>query len=99
MKVEVQCLVDLGVLMKVNFSEWAAPSFGVPNANGEICFITDFRFVNKFVVRHQYPTTPIPQILQTQQGFTFVAVLDVNMGYWTIPLAVPSQKVCTTILP
>jgi Reverse transcriptase (RNA-dependent DNA polymerase). len=55
--------------------------------------------VNKFVVRHPYPTTPIPQILRTRQGFTFVTVLDVNMGFWTIPLAIPSQKVCTTILP
>jgi hypothetical protein len=99
MKAEVQHLVNLGVLMKVNFSEWAAPSSGVPKANGEIRFVTDFRFVNKFVVRHPYPTTLIPQILRTQQGFTFVTVLDVNMGFWTIPLVVPSQKVCTTILP
>ena len=50
MKAKVQRLVDLGVLMKVNFSEWAAPSFGVPKANGEIRFVTDFHFVNKFIV-------------------------------------------------
>jgi hypothetical protein len=64
MKAEVQRLVDLGVLMKVNFSEWAAPSLGVPKANGKIHFVTDFCFVNILVVRHPYyPTTPIPQIL------------------------------------
>jgi hypothetical protein len=35
-----------------------------------------------------------------QQGFTFITILDVNMGFWTIPRAgVPSQKVCITILP
>lgn len=81
MKAEVQCLVDLGIVMKVNFSDWVAPSFGLPMTNGEIHFVTDIHFVNKFVVQNIYSINPIPQILRSQQGFTVIMVLlDVNTG-------------------
>jgi hypothetical protein len=35
-KNEVQRLVELDVLQKINSSEWAAPSFGIPKKNGKI---------------------------------------------------------------
>jgi hypothetical protein len=98
MKGEVQRLVDLDVLTNVIFSEWAAPSFGVPKPDSSIRFVTDFHLVNNHVVCHPYPTPPGTYVLRTQQGFTFITLLDVNMGFRTIPLAELSQKICTTIL-
>jgi hypothetical protein len=71
----------LDVLTKVNFSEWASPSCGVPKAGGLIRFVTDFCHVNKYIVRHPYPTPPVPHILRTQQGFMFIAVPGTRCEY------------------
>ena len=42
LKMEVDRLVEIGVLKKVNRSEWAAPSFIIPKKDGTVRFINDF---------------------------------------------------------
>eukprot|EP00957_Ditylum_brightwellii_P161235 12276583-Ditylum_brightwellii.AAC.1 len=36
--------------------------------------------------------------MQKLQGFTYMTVLDLNMGYYTICLDPDAQKICTIIL-
>ena len=36
-------LVAIGVLTKINCSEWAAPNFIIPKKDGRVRFISDFR--------------------------------------------------------
>ena len=43
LKVEVDRLCEVGVLKKVNRSEWAAPTFIIPKKDGSVRFISDFR--------------------------------------------------------
>ena len=45
-------------------SVWAAPSFIVPKKTGDVCVVTDFRELNKWIVRKPYPTPKILDILQ-----------------------------------
>jgi hypothetical protein len=33
------------------------------------------------------------------EGFTYCTTLDLNMGFWTIPLDKPLQCLCTITLP
>jgi hypothetical protein len=47
LRMEISRLESLGVLKRVNGSEWAAPSFGIPKKNGQIRFVSDFRQLNK----------------------------------------------------
>jgi len=47
LKVEVECLVEAGVLSKVNCSEWGAPAFINAKKDGSVHFISDFRELNK----------------------------------------------------
>ena len=43
LKVEVQRLCELGVLKRVNRSEWAAPTCVIPKKDGTARFISNFR--------------------------------------------------------
>ena len=47
LKVEVQRLCNLGVLKKVNRSQWATPTFVIPKKDGSMGFISNFRELNK----------------------------------------------------
>lgn len=49
LKVEVNRLVEAGVLRKVNRSKWAVPTFIIPKKDGSVCFIFDFRELNKLI--------------------------------------------------
>ena len=42
-KKEVNRLIEIGVLKKINNSQWAAPTFIIPKINGTVRFISDFR--------------------------------------------------------
>jgi len=42
LKAEVERLVKIGVLKKVNRSEWAAPTFIIPKKDGSVRCISDF---------------------------------------------------------
>ena len=42
MKKEIQRIVEIGVLIPVDFSEWGAPSFGVPKREGVMRFMSKF---------------------------------------------------------
>ena len=55
-KKEIDTLVDLGVLEKDSSSQWAAPSFTQPKKNpNELRLLSDFRQLNKHMVRKPYP--------------------------------------------
>ena len=47
LKKEVEQLIKLGVLKRLNYSQWAAPTFVIPKKNGTVRFISDFRELNK----------------------------------------------------
>ena len=78
-------------------SEWASPSFIQPKKNDKVCFLTDFREVNKRLVRKPYPLPIIQKILQELLGFMFATALDLNMGYYTIKLDPDASRICTII--
>ena len=47
LRLEVERLVKIGVLKRVNRSEWASPNFILPKKDKAARFITDFRELNK----------------------------------------------------
>jgi Reverse transcriptase (RNA-dependent DNA polymerase) len=96
---EVQRLVELGVLKKVNRSEWAAPTFIIPKKDGTVRFISDFRELNKRIKRKPYPIPHIQDMLLKLEGFQYAMSLDLNMGYYHIELNPNSRRLCTTVSP
>ena len=80
-------------------SEWAAPSFIIPKKDQIVRVISDFRELNKGLVRKPFPIPKISTVLQEMEGFTFATALDLNMGYYTIRLDPDASKICTIIFP
>ena len=75
------------------------PSFIVPKKNNTVRFLSDFREVNKRLIRKPFPIPKISTVLQELEGFTFATALDLNMGYYTIRLDPDASKICTIIFP
>jgi hypothetical protein len=96
---EVERLCKIGVLKKVNRSEWAAPTFIIPKKDGSVRFISDFRELNKRIKRKPYPIPKIQDLLLKLEGFQYATSLDLNMGYYHIELSPDSKCLCTIVLP
>jgi hypothetical protein len=99
LKHEIERLVPLGVLKRCSDSEWAAPTFIIPEKNGTVRFISDFRRLNEELKRKPYPTPTIAQMLQELEKFAYATSLDFNMGYYTIRLHPDYQKLSTIVTP
>jgi len=96
---EVERLCKEGVLEKDSNTEWAAPTFIIPKKEGTVRLVTDFRQLNKALIRKPFPIPNIQDILQKIGGFTYATALDLNMGYYNIRLDPYSASLCTLILP
>ena len=96
---EVDRLCNIGVLKKVNRSEWAAPTFLIPKKDQSVRFINDFRELNKRIKRKPFPIPKIQDMLLKLEGFQWATSLDLNMGYYHIKLDPASKALCTIVLP
>ncbi len=96
---EIDCLISIGVLKWQPLSKWALPSFIIPKKDHIVRTISDFRELNKQIVRKPYPIPKISTTLQELEGFTYATTLDLNMGYYTIRLDPTAAKMCTIIFP
>ncbi len=94
-KSELDRLCSLGVLKRVNRSQWGAPTFIIPKKDGTVRFISDFRELNKRIKRQPYPIPKIQDLLLRLEGFRYGTSLDLNMGYYHIALSEKSKELCT----
>jgi len=99
LKAEVERLVKIGVLKKVNRSEWAAPTFVIPKKDGSVRFISDFRELNKRTLRKPHPIPNIQDMLLNLEGFQWATGLDLNMGCHHIRSDPASKQPCAVALP
>ncbi len=96
---EIKRLCNIGVLKWQPSSRWASPTFIIPKKDSTVHTISDFRELNKCIVRKPYPIPKISTILQELEGFTYATAIDLNMGYYTIRLDPTASKMCTIIFP
>ena len=96
---EIERLTKIGVLHRVNRSEWGAPTFVIPKKDMSIRILTDFRELNKRIKQKPYPLPKIQNLLLKMEGFKYATSLDLNMGYYHITLSPYSSKLCTIVLP
>ena len=92
-------LVVICVLTEINHSEWAAPSFIVPNKDGRVRFISDFRRLNKQNKFMLYPLPYIKNMLNKLYNFTYATTLDLMMGYYNILFTYASKRIFSITTP
>ena len=81
-KLELERLIGLGVLEKDVSSSWAAPAFFTYKPDGRVRLLTDFRQLNKNLVRHYYPLPKIHDLLHSLQKPDWISSIDLVMGYY-----------------
>ncbi len=74
-------------------------SFSPTRTDLAVKLLSDFREVNKRLVRKPFPIPKISMVLQKIEGFSYATALDLNMGDYTIRLDPDASKICTIILP
>ena len=92
-------LVGIGALKRQISSELASPTFIIPKKDKTVRTITDFRELNRRIVRRPYPIPKISTTLQELEGFTYATALDLNMGYYTIRFDPKAVEMFTIIYP
>ncbi len=96
---KINCLISIGVLKWQPLSKWALPSFIIPKKDYTVRTLSDFRELNKQIVRKPHPIPKISTTLQELEGFKYATTLNLNMSYYTIRLDPTVAKICTIIFP
>ncbi len=90
---EFNRLCDLGVLEWQPASEWTSPAFIVPKKDQTLCFLIDFREVNKQLLTKFFHYIKLAHFCKSLMAF--VATLDLIVGYNIIKLDPDASKICT----
>ena len=96
---ELDHLVRIGVLSSQQESEWALPSFIIPQNDGRVSWISNLHQLNKVIRRKQFLLPIIMDILCKCSEYKFFTKLGVSMQYYTFELDKESQDLCTIITP
>lgn len=81
----LQQMVDLGVA-RPSHSDWASrPSFA-PKKDGTTRFCLNFRRLNQFDEKDNYPLPRAPDLIERLGKKKFFSSLDAVHGYWQIPI-------------
>jgi len=95
--IEIDRLVNEGILEPVKFSEWASPIVIVPKNNGSIRICVDCKVtINKFIQTQHYPLPNIEDLFASMASCTVFCVLDLSGAYQKLELS-PSSKEYLTI--
>lgn len=87
---EVQRMANEGVI-EPSQSAWISPVVLVRKRDGKYRFCIDFRCLNAVTACDAYPLPHITTTLDKLRGARYLSTLDLESGYWQIPLA-PESK-------
>lgn len=91
---EIDKLVDLGVLIPVDHSDYASPIVPVLKRNGNVRLCADYSVsINKQLVVDQYPLPTIKELFARLHGGKHFTKLDLSMAYNQFVLDEASQNI------
>ncbi len=96
--VQVQDMLHKGVIRESQ-SPYAAPVVLVRKKNGSWRFCKDYRRLNAVTKRVVWPLPRIDDALDRLRGARYFSALDLESGYWQVPVADEDQEKTAFITP
>lgn len=88
---QISEMLEMGVI-EPSKSSWASAYVIVKKRDGGLRFCIDFRRLNKMTKSWCYPLPRCDEILDKTAGSYFYTSLDLNSGYWQVPVADESKE-------
>ena len=79
-------MLDAGVI-KQSQSEWASPPVLVRKKDKSWRYCIDFRYLNSVTIKDAHPLPLIDECIDSLSGINWFCALDMNSGYWQIPIS------------
>lgn len=95
---QVTEMLDRGVIQPSK-SAYASPVVLVKKKDGDWRFCVDYRQLNERLISNVYPLPLIEDILTYLNGCKWFTTLDMNSGYWQIPIKVQDRHCTAFITP
>ncbi|KII62204.1 Retrovirus-related Pol polyprotein from transposon 17.6 [Thelohanellus kitauei] len=84
-KTQIDQMLQMSIIRPSN-SPWSAPSLLVKKKDGSHRMCVDFRSLNAITIKDEYSLPLIDSILDQLSGCRFFSTLDMQNGYWQIPI-------------
>ncbi len=97
-KAELDRMLALGVIRPVNHpTEWCHPMLATDKKqkNGKVRVCIDPKFLNPFIKRAMYQLPSIDSLLSELGEARVFATLDLESGFWQVPLTERSSEILT----
>ena len=92
---ELIAMLADGVLERVEgLSKRSFPTFIIPKKDGQVWWVTDFRELNKLIVRKSYPIPKIQDIMNERSNYRYFTKIDLLMMFYCFELDAASQRLC-----
>ena len=93
---ELDRLQGLGVILPVQFADWAAPIIPVQKGDGKMRLCGDYKVtINTAIKQDKYPIPRIEELFASLAGGKSFSKLDLSHAYLQVPLDTQSQKYVT----
>lgn len=84
---DLKCLQQLGMIDKINHSDWVAPIISVPKEDQSICTCGNYKVtVNPVLQVDQFPLPKLEDLFATLAGGTKFMKLDLSHAYLQVLL-------------
>jgi hypothetical protein len=88
---EVETMLERKVIIPSN-SDWFSPVVLIKKPDGTFRFCVDYRALNKITIKDKYPLPNITDLLDRLHGMKYFSTIDLNSGYWQLPLDPKDMK-------
>ncbi|KZR96602.1 Uncharacterized protein APZ42_008970, partial [Daphnia magna] len=97
-KDEVDKMLKQGVIEPAQ-SPWSSPIVLVKKKDGKWRFCIDYRRLNEVTTKDVYPLPRIDDALSKLEGAALFSVVDLQSGYWQVPVAEADKPKTAFVTP